>query len=153
MPMNAVRQTKRIARRAADLASLILLLVLPGLVAHAAYELNTPLRAYTRAIPPQTGVVYYDFPSLSVNLNTPEQPVLDLKIILELDGAASESAVESAMPILIDSVQTCLHDLQPANFHGAEARTRVRQTLLDKINGAIKPVKVNNLLFREVVIR
>jgi flagellar FliL protein len=151
--MIALCRTKRVARRAADLASLILLLASRGLVVHAAYGLDNYSRAHTQTTPPQTGVVYYDFPFLRVNLNAPEHPVLDLKIILELDGAASKSAIESAMPMLIDSVQTCLHDLQPANFHGTDARTRVRQTLLDKINDGIKPVKVNNLLFREVVIR
>ncbi len=102
-----------------------------------------------------SGPVYYEMPEFLVNLTSPTKQTsfLKMKITLELKSKADVKSVEKFLPRITDSFNTYLRELRPTDLAGSAGMYRLREELLLRINQAITPAEVQNILFKEVIVQ
>ena len=103
--------------------------------------------------PPQ--ITYMDLQDMLVNLQSTgrKQSFLKIKVALELNNPLDQQRVEQVMPRIVDSFQVYLRELRIDDLQGAAGMHLLREELLTRVNTATKPVKVNDILFREMLIQ
>lgn len=107
-----------------------------------------------QAAPPKD-VVFYDMPDLLVNLNSigKKSNFLKISISLELENKADMARLQSVMPRIIDNFQTYLRELRLEDLKGSAGLYRLREELLLRVNAAVAPAVVNDVLFREMLVQ
>lgn len=98
---------------------------------------------------------YYDLPEMTVNLSaSSERPqYLRVKITLEMADNNVAEALKKSMPRVIDTFQVHMRELRAVDLEGSAGLYRLREELLRRINAAIAPAKIRQVLFKEVVIQ
>jgi flagellar FliL protein len=104
---------------------------------------------------PAPAAVFYDLPEILVNLNSTgrKQNFLKIRISLELESPLDVSKIESVMPRIIDNFQVYLRELRIEDLQGSAGLLRLREELLARVNAAVKPAKVNDVLFKEMLVQ
>lgn len=100
--------------------------------------------------------VFFDMPELLVNMSAGKENAesfLKLSLSLELPNAEATAQVQSAMPRIIDSTQIFLRELRLDDVQGSAGMLRLREELLRRINAAVAPVDVRDVLFKEIIIQ
>ena len=101
--------------------------------------------------------VFFDVPDILVNVATGEEKpaFLKLSVSLELDGEGEEAktAIEAVMPRVVDQLQVYLRELRVEDLTGSAAVFRLKEEMLRRISLAVEPVKVKDVLFREMIIQ
>lgn len=99
--------------------------------------------------------VFYDLPEILVNLNTTgrKQNFLKIRVSLELADRLDAPKIEAVMPRIIDNFQVYLRELRVEDLQGSAGMLRLREELLTRVNAAVKPAKVNDVLFKEMLIQ
>jgi len=99
--------------------------------------------------------VFMDLPEMLVNLQTAnrKQAFLKIRVALELENPTDPPRIEAVMPRIVDSFQVYLRELRVEDLQGAAGMHLLREELLTRITAAVKPVKVNDVLFREMLIQ
>lgn len=99
--------------------------------------------------------VYYDMEEFVVNLNVGSKrpSFLKMTISLELPGESQIPAVEEKMPRIRDSFQVYLRELRQDDLQGSAGMYRLREELLLRINKTVYPAKVNDILFKEILVQ
>jgi flagellar FliL protein len=101
-------------------------------------------------------VVFYDLPEMLVNLNTgsgKRKTYLKVLISLELESTDAVTEIEQVMPRIVDSFQVYLRDLRVEDLQGSAGLMRLKDELLTRLNATVRPVKVNDVLFREMLVQ
>lgn len=103
----------------------------------------------------ETPAVYYELPQMLVNLNSPGRRSNFLKIIvsLELSDANDVEKLESSMPRIIDNFQVYLRELRVEDLRGSAGIYRLREELLFRVNAAVRPARVTDVLFKEMLVQ
>ena len=57
------------------------------------------------------------------------------------------------MPRLLDMFQTYLREMRPDELRGSAGTYRLREELIARANVAVMPVKVNDVLFTQILIQ
>lgn len=98
---------------------------------------------------------YYDLPDLIVNLSDAgnKQRFLKLSISLEISKKEDEVKLNTVMPRITDQFQTYLRELRVEDLRGSAGIYRLRQELLARVKVAAAPVKINDVLFREILVQ
>ncbi len=103
------------------------------------------------------GTVFYDMPEILVNLSTQgqvrKQNFLKIRVSFELGSPLDVPKVEAVMPRIIDNFQVYLRELRVDDLQGSAGMLRLREELLARVNAAIKPAKVNDVLFKEILVQ
>lgn len=99
--------------------------------------------------------VFMDLPEMLVNLQTQgrKQSFLKIRVALELESPADQPRVEQVMPRIVDSFQVYLRELRVEDLQGAAGMHLLREELQTRVAAAVKPVKVNDVLFREMLVQ
>lgn len=99
--------------------------------------------------------VFYDLPEILVNLNSSgrKQNFLKIRVSLELESALDVGKIEAVMPRIIDNFQVYLRELRVEDLQGSAGMLRLREELMDRVNNAVKPAKVNDVLFKEMLVQ
>lgn len=99
--------------------------------------------------------VFYDLPEMLVDLNTQgrKRTFLKIRVSLELASPQDTAIVESVMPRIIDNFQVYLRELRLEDLQGAAGIYRLREELLVRVNQAVRPAKVNDVLFKDMLIQ
>jgi flagellar FliL protein len=99
--------------------------------------------------------VFFDMQDLLVNLNTVgrKQSFLKLSISLELERADDLPRLQAVMPRVIDTFQVYLRELRVDDLRGSAGIYRLREELLTRVNAAAAPVKVTDVLFKEMLVQ
>jgi flagellar protein FliL len=105
--------------------------------------------------PPPIKTVFYDLPEMLVNLNsTGRRPsFLKIKVSFEVANEPALKRLATLKPRIIDHFQVYLRELRIDDLRGSAGIYRLREELLARVNAAIKPTKVVNVLFREVLVQ
>jgi flagellar protein FliL len=105
--------------------------------------------------PPPKPSVFFDLPDLLVNLNSNGRKASFLKISvsLELEDQADVSRLQAVMPRIIDNFQVYLRELRVEDLRGSSGIYRLREELLARVNAAAAPVKVKDVLFKEMLVQ
>lgn len=102
---------------------------------------------------PQT--TYFDLEEFLVNLNNPGKQVSFLKmtVTLQLPNLGAKAEVEKKMPHVRDSFQVYLRELRSVDLQGSAGIQRLREELLLRLNKIIEPEKVEDILFKEIIVQ
>ncbi len=101
------------------------------------------------------GPVYYEMPEFLVNLSTTGEKTsfLKMKVTLELSGPDVIPVIDANRPRIEDVFNTYLRELRPSDLSGSAGIYRLREELLMRLNTAIQPHKVNDILFSEIIVQ
>jgi flagellar FliL protein len=107
------------------------------------------------AAQPAKPAVFYNMPEMLVNLNTAGKRTSFLKISvsLELENATDIPRIEAVMPRIVDNFQIYLRELRIEDLRGSAGLYRLREELLSRVNNAAQPARVNDVLFKEMLVQ
>ena len=105
------------------------------------------------AVPKET--VFFDLPDLLVNLNAGGRKTsfLKISIAIELEDANDLPKLQSVLPRIIDNFQVYLRELRAEDLKGSAGMYRLREELLVRVNNAVAPAKINDVLFKEMLVQ
>ncbi len=97
---------------------------------------------------------FFVLPDLVVTLNAGERRTRYLKarVSLELATAGDVPQLELVVPRIVDYCQTYLRELRPDELRGSAAIVRMRAELLKRVNAAVTPVVVREVLFTDLMV-
>ena len=99
--------------------------------------------------------VFYELPELLVNLNGggKKGSFLRLKVALELESKDAVERLEQVLPRVIDNFQVYLRELRIEDLKGSAGLFRLKEELLVRVNAAVKPLHVRDVLFKEMIVQ
>lgn len=99
--------------------------------------------------------VFYELPALTVNLNTAGRKArfIKIQVSLELTNEADKPKVEAVIARVMDNFNVYLRELRIEDLSGSAGIYRLREELLIRIRGAVAPVIVKDILFKEMLIQ
>ena len=104
---------------------------------------------------PAATAVFFEIPDIIVNIQTPDSApaFLKLSVSLELDKAEAKAAIEPVLPRIIDQFQTYLRELRVEDIRGSAGVMRLKEELLRRVNLAVAPTPVHDVLLKEMIIQ
>lgn len=138
-----------------------LVLLLGGGGAAAYFLLFTPAQetemATAEAKADDKKIVFYDLPEMLVNMNTDanskKRTFLKIRVALELESEGAAKDIEAVLPRVIDSFQIYLRELRLDDLKGSAGILRLKEELLHRLNTTARPVKVRDVLFKEMLVQ
>lgn len=115
---------------------------------HAEGEHAAPAAAAAKTI-------YYNLPEFLVNLSSASNQTsyVKMKVTLVLGSEADSLVAQERLPVLQDHFNTYLRDLRASDLSGSAGMYRLREELLARANKSLSPVKVQNILFNEILVQ
>jgi flagellar protein FliL len=104
---------------------------------------------------PVEKAVFYTLPEFLVNLNAGGKATstfLKTTVILEVAHKEDISKIENNLPRIIDGVNTYLRELRPSDLAGTAGIQRLREEILLRANTSLGDVKINDVLFKEIIV-
>lgn len=104
-------------------------------------------------LPPKT--VFFDLPEMLVNLNSSGRrpSFLKMRVSLELTSDADAVRLKELSPRIIDNFQVYLRELRVEDLRGSAGIYRLREELLARVNAAVRPTKVKDVLFKDMLVQ
>ncbi len=111
--------------------------------------------ARTVETPQGDQMTYYDLPEITVNLATTNATVryLKLRVTLQVSNRGIVQMVEPHLPRIIDTFQVYLREMRTEDLSGSAGLYRLREELTRRINIAIAPEEIDDVLFQELIIQ
>jgi flagellar FliL protein len=100
--------------------------------------------------------VYFNMPDLLVNLNAGagrRTSFLKLTLTVELRSIDDAGQFEANLPRIVDNFQVYLRELRPEDLRGSSGFLKLREELLTRVQLAAAPARVNDILFREMLVQ
>ncbi|MEE9318068.1 MAG: flagellar basal body-associated FliL family protein [Rhodospirillales bacterium] len=99
--------------------------------------------------------IFFPLEEMIVNLNTGgrKSTFLKIRVSLELEDAGDIPRIETVMPRILDNFQVYLRELRIEDLKGSAGMYRLREELLTRVNAAIAPAKVHDVLFKEMLVQ
>ncbi|MBT6116337.1 MAG: flagellar basal body protein FliL [Rhodospirillaceae bacterium] len=99
--------------------------------------------------------LFYDLPDMLVNLNGSGRKLsfLKLNVSLELAKPEDELVMKAMLPRIVDNFQVYLRELRVEDLQGSEGIYRLREELLRRVNMAVHPAQVSDVLFKEMLVQ
>jgi flagellar FliL protein len=99
--------------------------------------------------------LFVDLPDIVVNLSSVDQRAsfLKLKIALEVSQKETVDKIQPVMPRVLDAFQVYLRELRTTDLDGSAGLFRVKEELQRRVNIAIYPAHVDQVLFREILLQ
>ena len=100
-------------------------------------------------------MVFYDLPDLLVNLSSTGRRTnyLKIRVSLEVESEEDVKKLQTLAPRIIDNFQVYLRELRVADLQGSAGISRLREELQRRVGVAVEPVKVHDVLFREMLVQ
>ena len=104
---------------------------------------------------PAAQAIFFEVPDLIVNLNTSSRKTafLKIKIALEVSDPADVDVVNENLPRIVDNFQVYLRELRVDDLQGSAGMYRLREELLRRVNLAVRPARVKDVLFKEMLVQ
>ncbi len=98
---------------------------------------------------------FLDLDGILVDLNTGERnrTYLKIQVSLEVADPSEMKSINAMMPRIIDSFQVYLRELRIEDLKGSAGMYRLKEELLLRVNAAIAPMKVDDVLFKEMLVQ
>jgi flagellar FliL protein len=99
---------------------------------------------------------FLDLPDVLVNLSnagSDRTQYLKMKLVLELADASLVPQVQPMLPRVMDTFQVFLRELRPSDLDGSAGVFRLKEELTRRVNTAIAPIRINAVLFKEMVVQ
>lgn len=100
-------------------------------------------------------VAFVDLPDILVNLkSTDKRPrFLKLKVALEVKDARTADQVKLLTPRILDGFQLYLRALTPEEIQGSNGMLTLKEELLARINQAVAPSRIADVLLKEILVQ
>lgn len=100
-----------------------------------------------------TAPVYFDMPAMVINLaSTGRRPsYVRIRVQLLLNKEEERQKVTDNQPRIVDSFQTYLREVTMDELQGSAGLLRLREELLVRVNAAVAPINVKDILFQEIL--
>lgn len=100
-------------------------------------------------------ILYFDLPEIFININSNSNQVNFLKISLSLEVNEEKKVkkIEEMKPRIIDQLQIYLRQLRVDDLKGSAGLQKLREELTIRINSVLEPDKINDVLFKEVLLQ
>ncbi len=100
-------------------------------------------------------MVYHTMPDFVANLNPGSGSPSFIKARITVEAPSEETIIrfQAVEPKIRDVINTYIRELRPSDLKGSAGVYRLRDELLMRINKAIAPDKINNVLFEELLIQ
>ncbi|MGB0696572.1 MAG: flagellar basal body-associated FliL family protein [Rhodospirillaceae bacterium] len=104
---------------------------------------------------PAAGAIFYDLDQVTVDLNTSgsRRTYLQMRVSLQLADQLDIQQIETVMPQIMDSFITFLRELRLEDLQGTAGMYRIQEELLIRVNNAAAPTRVQDILFKEMLIQ
>ena len=151
-------EVKPSSKKKLILFGLIGLLLLGGGGGAAAYFLgvfDSGEAETAAAAPAPDPVFFYDLPEITVNLQTVDdrEMFLKMRVALELEDQSVVAKIEPFLPRILDAFQFYLHEVRSTDLEGSAGLFRLKEELHRRINQAVYPIKVGDVLFKEILVQ
>jgi flagellar FliL protein len=117
----------------------------------------SPKTVVVDAPPPPVArqIVFMELGEMIVNLNTGSKQTiyLKLRVSLELDDPSMLPKLKALEPRIVDNFQIYLRDLRREDLDGSAGMARLKEELLMRINVAVRPAHINDVLFNEILVQ
>lgn len=135
----------------------VLVLVIAGVAAlllGGGKEAPQPPEA-TETTPMAMAPVYYELPEFLVNLSGSGSRVsfLKMSVTLELRDKMAVATVDANKPRIVDTFNTYLRELRPADVQGSAGIYRLRDELMTRLNATVEEGIVKDILFSEIIVQ
>ncbi|MBZ0217769.1 MAG: flagellar basal body-associated FliL family protein [Fimbriimonadaceae bacterium] len=99
--------------------------------------------------------VFFDLPDMTVNLagSRERSQYLRMEISIEVADKATLDVVKPFLPRVIDTFQVYLRELRSADLEGSAGIYRLKEELLRRVNLAVHPAKIDDVLFRKLLVQ
>ena len=99
--------------------------------------------------------IFFDLPDMLVNINSvgPRPSFLKLRASLELAEGADTILLTILKPRIIDKFQVYLRELRREDLKGSAGIFRLKEELLLRVNVALHPAHINDVLFKELLVQ
>ncbi|NVJ97550.1 MAG: flagellar basal body-associated FliL family protein [Alphaproteobacteria bacterium] len=100
-------------------------------------------------------LLFYEVPEQLYNLNTGGQGTsfLRVRIALEVDRESYRADLDAKLPRVLDEFNVYMRELRPEDLDGAAGIFRLKEELLMRINQAVAPTRVKDVLFQEFLVQ
>lgn len=121
--------------------------------AETAAEAAAPTAAEVRM--PAVNATFYPIPDIIVNIQTPDgtPAYLKLSVSLEVERPDAAAIIEPVLPRVVDQFQTYLRELRVEDIRGSAGVMRLKEELLRRVNLALAPLPVRDVLLREMIVQ
>lgn len=105
--------------------------------------------------PPAPQIAFVDLPDILVNLkSTNKRPrFLKLKVALEVKDAHTAEQVKALTPRIMDGFQLYLRALDADEIQGSSGMLTLKEELLARINQAVAPARIADVLLKEILVQ
>lgn len=99
--------------------------------------------------------VFFELPEMTVNLSSVDQrpQFLRVQIALEMKDDDTKEAVEQVLPRVLDAFQIYLRELRSTDLEGSAGIYRLKEELVRRVNLAIHPAEIDNVVFKEIIVQ
>lgn len=96
-----------------------------------------------------------ELPLITINLASSgeSKDYLKVSIALEISDPAMVAVVEPRLPRVLDTFQVYLRELRRSDLEGSAGLYRLKEELLRRVNLAVYPATVDNILFQELLVQ
>ena len=104
---------------------------------------------------PAVNATFYPIPDIIVNIQTPDgtPAYLKLSVSLEVERPDAAAIIEPVLPRVVDQFQTYLRELRVEDIRGSAGVMRLKEELLRRVNLALAPLPVRDVLLREMIVQ
>jgi len=101
------------------------------------------------------GPMFYDLPDIMVNIDSEGRAPAFLKTKIALQVARAEDAdvIQGFLPRIMDEAQMYLREIRISALKNPKTLERLRLEMLARARRVVRPIKVNDLLFREFLVQ
>ena len=103
----------------------------------------------------QQHAYYFDLPMMILNLSTAdERPTfVKLEIALEVGDEKMLEVIKPNLPRVLDAFQTYMRELRASDLQGSAGLFRLKEELQRRVNIAVYPARVDDVLFKNVIVQ
>lgn len=107
------------------------------------------------AAAPVVTAFYYDLPVMIVNLAAVDNRTayVKLEVALEVPEQRMIEILQPNLPRVLDAFQTYLRELRPSDLEGSAGLFRLKEELQRRVNIAVYPARVDDVLFKNVIVQ
>jgi len=105
---------------------------------------------------PKNDLLFYEVPEMLINLSVRpgQKPIyFKIKVVLELASPEDSPKVEKMLPRVIDSLQFYLREMRLEELQGSMGTYRLKEELMGRMNKVLAPVRVNDVLLKDILIQ
>lgn len=103
---------------------------------------------------PKTEAFYLDLPEMVVNLISADRSTfVKMNVSLQVSEKNMIDEIQPQLPKVLDAFQLYLRELRLSDLQGSAGLFRLKEELQRRINLAVYPARVDDVLFRSILVQ